>query len=337
MNKALALGILASLFFAVTFVLNRQMLVGGGHWIWSSSLRFYYMAPLLFLLMLPRRRYRAVFSEIRRNPRAWFLWSIVGFGIFYSCITMAASYGPSWLIASTWQVTIVAGALLTPLFYHKADPGTSAGTVGVARVRHTLPVKQLVVSVFILTGIVLVQVQDAAMVPNAAILAASVAVPPVRALAGMALVLVAAFAYPLGNRKMMELVPPDFGTMERVFGMTLCSLPFWLILSAIGLALGDRPTAGQFVQTFVVAVFSGVIATILFFKATELVQDDVRELAVVESTQAGEVVFALLGGALVFKDRLPSPVALAGIFVVIAGMVLNAVLTKKTDQPAWAP
>jgi len=324
MKKALALGILSSLFFAFTFVLNRQMQVGGGHWIWSSSLRFYYMVPMLFLLMLPRRRYRAVFAEIRRNPRAWFLWSTVGFGIFYACITMAASYGPSWLIASTWQVTIVAGALLTPLFYQKTGPGRTG--VSEARVRHALPVKQLVVSAFILTGIVLVQVQDAIAVPPATV------APDVRALAGMVLVLVAAFAYPLGNRKMMASVPPGFGTMERVFGMTLCSLPFWLALSAVGLFAGERPTAGQLIQTFAVAVFSGVIATILFFKATEMVQDDVRQLAVVESTQAGEVVFALLGGALVFKDQLPSPVALSGIVVVVAGIFLNALMTKKVDQ-----
>ncbi len=317
MKKALALGILASLFFAVTFVLNRQMQVGGGHWIWSSSLRFYYMAPLLFLLMVPRRRYRAVFHAIRGNPQAWFLWSTVGFGIFYAGITMAASYGPSWLIAATWQVTIVAGALLTPLFYRKTDSGSSAGNV--ARVRHTLPAKQLVVSVFILTGIVLVQLQEVSATPDRS------------AMVGIVLVLVAAFAYPLGNRKMMAVVPQDFGTMERVFGMTLCSLPFWLVLSAAGLALGTLPTPGQFVQTFVVAVFSGVIATILFFKATELVQDDVRELAVVESTQAGEVVFALLGGVLLFKDALPSPVALFGIVVVVAGIFLNAALTKKID------
>lgn len=312
MKKALALGILASLFFAVTFVLNRQMQVGGGHWIWSSSLRFYYMAPLLFLLMVPRRRYLVVFSEIRRNPQAWFLWSTVGFGVFYAGITMAASYGPSWLIAATWQVTIVAGALLTPLFYRKADSGSM--------VRHRLPVKQLVVSVFILTGIALVQARDAA------------AAPADGALGGMALVLVAAFAYPLGNRKMMAVVPPGFGTMERVFGMTLCSLPFWLVLSVAGLAAGARPTAGQFMQTFVVAVFSGVVATILFFRATELVRDNVRELAAVESTQAGEVVFSLLGGVLVFRDDLPSPVALLGIAVVVAGIFLNAVLTKKADQ-----
>jgi len=326
MTKALALGILASLFFAVTFVLNRQMQVDGGHWIWSSSLRFYYMAPLLFLLMLPRRRYRAVCSEIRRNPRAWFLWSTVGFGVFYSTITMAASYGPSWLIASTWQVTIVAGALLTPLFYRDAGSGT------VARVRHRLPVKQLVVSVFILTGIVLVQVRKAVSVPEATAVLATVSAPAGGVMAGVTLVLVAAFAYPLGNRKMMAVVPPGFGTMERVFGMTLCSLPFWLVLSAAGLVLGERPTAGQLVQTFIVAVFSGVIATILFFKATELVQDDVRELAAVESTQAGEVVFALLGGALLFKDALPSPAALVGIVVVVAGIFLNAFLTKKVDQ-----
>jgi hypothetical protein len=34
MLRAFVLGVLASLFFAFTFVLNKQMQVGGGHWIW---------------------------------------------------------------------------------------------------------------------------------------------------------------------------------------------------------------------------------------------------------------------------------------------------------------
>ncbi len=38
--KAIVIGILASLFFAVTFILNRAMELSGGSWMWSSSLRF---------------------------------------------------------------------------------------------------------------------------------------------------------------------------------------------------------------------------------------------------------------------------------------------------------
>lgn len=45
--KAILVGILASLFFAVTFVLNRAMELSGGSWYWSASLRF-----LLFIVMM---------------------------------------------------------------------------------------------------------------------------------------------------------------------------------------------------------------------------------------------------------------------------------------------
>jgi len=125
MIRAFLLGILASLFFAVTFVLNRQMGVVGGHWIWTASMRFFYMLPMLFVLVLPGGRYRRVIAEIRKNAVGWLLWSTVGFGVFYLFICLASTYGPSWLIAAAWQMTIIAGALLTPLLYGRS--GAAAG------------------------------------------------------------------------------------------------------------------------------------------------------------------------------------------------------------------
>ena len=38
MKKALFYGILASFFFAFTFILNRSMNLAGGYWLWSLSL-----------------------------------------------------------------------------------------------------------------------------------------------------------------------------------------------------------------------------------------------------------------------------------------------------------
>ncbi|MBN2875369.1 MAG: multidrug resistance efflux transporter family protein, partial [Spirochaetales bacterium] len=253
MIKAFALGLLSSLFFAVTFVLNRQMDVGGGHWIWTASLRFFFMTPMLFLILLPGRRYRATLAEIRAAPSRWLLWSSVGFGLFYAGICAASAYGPAWLVASTWQVTIVAGVLLTPLL-ERADRNDSK------LVRRSIPLRQLVISLVILGGVVLVQVRDAG--------AGSMR----DAVVGFTLVLVAAFAYPLGNRSMMRLLEGRLDTLGRVFGMTLCSLPLWIALSLVALAIGERPTTGQYAQTFVVALFAGVIATFLFFKATEMVR-----------------------------------------------------------------
>src|SRR5690606_21053081 len=44
-STALCLGLLASLFFAVTFIVNRLMSLECGSWIWSASLRFFWMLP----------------------------------------------------------------------------------------------------------------------------------------------------------------------------------------------------------------------------------------------------------------------------------------------------
>ena len=55
-SLAIALGLLSALFFAVTFVFNRLMAIQGGHWIWSASLRFFWMTPILLLLVLFRKK-----------------------------------------------------------------------------------------------------------------------------------------------------------------------------------------------------------------------------------------------------------------------------------------
>lgn len=76
-------------------------------------------------------------------------------------------------------------------------------------------------------------------------------------------------------------------------------------------------------QSVSVALFSGVVATLLFFEATNLVKDNPKQLAVVEATQAGEVLFTLLGGILFLRDALPGPVGFLGVGIVVLGMILN--------------
>lgn len=69
-----------------------------------------------------------IFREIRRQPLTWLWWSTVGFGLFYAPLSLGSQYGEAWLTAATWQVTIVAGVLLTPLFGHRI-PMRAAGLV----------------------------------------------------------------------------------------------------------------------------------------------------------------------------------------------------------------
>ena len=77
-------------------------------------------------------------------------------------------------------------------------------------------------------------------------------------------------------------------------------------------------------QSIIVAIFSGVIATILFFEATNMVKNNPKHLAIIEATQSGEVIFTLLGGILFLGDAMPAGTGFAGILVIITGMVLNS-------------
>ncbi len=114
--KAIFIGIISSLFFAVTFILNRSMELSGGSWLWSSSLRYFFMLPFLIGIVLIRRNMRQLLHELKINTTKWMLWSTIGFGLFYAPLTFAASSGPGWLVAGTWQFVIIAGLLVVPFF-----------------------------------------------------------------------------------------------------------------------------------------------------------------------------------------------------------------------------
>jgi drug/metabolite transporter (DMT)-like permease len=133
-------------------------------------------------------------------------------------------------------------------------------------------------------------------------------------------VVVAAFAYPAGNRRTMELAGGRLDTWQRILAMVLASLPFWLVLSTAGLVHAGAPGGGQLAQSAVVAVVGGLLATALFFGATARVRRDPTRLAAVEATQSGEVVFAAGLEAVLLGAGLPSPLAWAGIALIVAGI-----------------
>nr|WP_239587175.1 multidrug resistance efflux transporter family protein [Bacillus ectoiniformans] len=306
------------MFFAVTFILNRSMELSGGSWMWSSSLRFFFMLPPLFLILLLRRRTMPVIKAIAKQPIQWFGWSFVGFVLFYAPLTFAAAYGPGWLIASTWQLTIVAGVLLGPLFYETIQTKN-----GLAEVRQQVSIKALFFSFLIFIGVVLIQWQEAQELTIQLLLAS---VLPV---------VIAAFAYPLGNRKMMEVCNEDLDTLQRVFGMTLASLPSWLTLSGIAFFKEGAPASDQILQSFIVAICSGVIATTLFFIATNRVRQQKERLAAVEATQSTQVLFVILGEFFLLSSPLPTGISLLGLAIVIVGMILHSFNSKK--KPANQP
>jgi drug/metabolite transporter (DMT)-like permease len=310
--RPILLGILAAFFFAFTFIINRSMELDGGSWIWSASLRYFFMIPPLLLLVYGRKNLKPLLVEMKNNPRAWLLWSFVGFGLFYGPICFSAAYAPGWLIASTWQITIISGSLLAPLFFE-----TLMTKTGPIQVKGRIPFKGMAMSLIILLGIILMQLDQASFLK------------PIDVLLGVVPVIVASFAYPLGNRKMMEVCGGRLDVFQRVLGMTLASMPLWIILAIYGLFTVGPPSMGQSIQSGLVAITSGVIATILFFQATDLVRGNMQKLGNVEATQSMEVLFALIGELILLKASFPSVISWTGMILVMAGMMLHSYVSHK--------
>ena len=121
-------------------------------------------------------------EELKKHPLAWIGWgSVAGIG-FYSLLSFAAVFSPAWLVAGTWQVTILAGLLLSPLFFVKIE--TKSGT---KLVRGKIPLRSLYVALFILLGVICMQARRSHY--NNSV---HFRVLPV---------VLAAFLYPFGNRK----------------------------------------------------------------------------------------------------------------------------------------
>jgi drug/metabolite transporter (DMT)-like permease len=313
--KEIFLGVLASMFFAVTFILNRSMELSGGSWLWSSSLRFFFMVPFLFLIVLARKNLKSLFLEMAKHPLQWLTWSFVGFVLFYAPLTYAAAYGPGWLVAGTWQLTIVAGVLLGPLFFESLK-----SEAGEMRVRQRIPLRSLLISLLILSGVILIQWQQSNEITMHLLVV------------GILPVLLAAFAYPLGNRKMMELCGGRLDTFQRVLGMTLATIPFWIVVGAFGLVQVGVPDFDQVLQSFIVAICSGVIATTLFFIATDKVRDSQTKLAAVEATQSTQVLFVIFGEVLLLSSPFPNGLAMTGLFVIVLGMLLHSFYSRKLEM-----
>ncbi|WP_207400640.1 DMT family transporter [Actinomadura roseirufa] len=296
-TASIGLGVLGALFFSVSFIANRMMAVDGGAWEWSGALRFLFSLPIFLVIVGLRGGVGPVLRALRAAPLPWTLWSTVGFGLFYAPMCLAADLAPGWTVAATWQVTIVCGMLLAPLLYRDE--------------RARIPGRGLALSAVILAGVFLTQAGGQG--GSSASMAG-----------GVAAVLVAAVAYPVGNRRTMELAGTDLDTFQRLLAMSIASLPFWLVTALAGGVRAGAPTAGQLATTLVVAVSSGVVATSLFFAATHRVRRHPLRLAAVEATQAVEVVFVALLEPLFTTTDVPGALAWAGIAAISLGVVLYA-------------
>ena len=161
---------------------------------------------------------------------------------FYSLLSFAAVFSPAWLVAGTWQVTILAGLLLSPLFFVKIE--TKSGT---KLVRGKIPLRSLYVALFILLGVICMQATAAGHITMT------------QFISGFLPVVLAAFLYPFGNRKMMELVGGRLDTFQRVLGMAIGSLPITILLGIYGFSTTGIPTSNQMLQGFLLALCSALL------------------------------------------------------------------------------
>jgi drug/metabolite transporter (DMT)-like permease len=314
-NKTLRLiliGSLAALFFSSTFVINRALSLQGGHWAWTSSLRFGFMLIFLIVILLVRDGKKALSDVKDVFLKHWLFWVIagsIGFGIFYSLITFSSQYATSWIVATTWQTTILATPIVIALFGRK------------------VPRSGLVFTAIIFLGIILVNIEHAALTSVREVLFSALPV------------IGAAFAYPIGNQLVWESRMghhprlPHFqhpildNAFARVLLLTLGSIPFW-----VGLLLFTSPpppSTDQLLSTALVALLSGVIATTLFLYARHLSHQP-YEVAAVDSTQSLEVVFSLIGEIIFLGGTLPGWIGLAGILLTILGLVAYISFQSKT-------
>ncbi len=301
--KIILVGIAAAFFFSSTFVLNRAMSLNGGYWVWSASLRYIWMLLFLFIGLLFFRRSLLV-ESLRLYIRHWCFWTIaggVGFGVFYALISFSASYAPAWVVAATWQTTILA----TPIVLY-----------GFGR---PVPLRALLLTLIIFCGVLLINLEQAQTNSLRDVLL------------GALPVFGAAFAYPFGNQLVWEArqkrsgciphidAPPMNDPFCRVLLLTLGSLPLWVIL--IISTTPPAPSVDQLTNTACVALFSGVIATSLFLYARHAAQS-AAQLTAADCTQSMEVVFSLAGEAWLLNGALPGTMGWIGIVTTMIGLAL---------------
>ena len=127
---------------------------------------------------------------------------------------------------------------------------------------------------------------------------------------------------------MMELVGGRLDTFQRVLGMAIGSLPITILLGIFGFSTTGIPTSSQMLQGFLLALCSGVIATMTFFFATDLAKDNLALLGAVEATQAGTMVFTVLGEIVFLNGSFPGGLSLLGMIIIMLGMVANSILNR---------
>jgi drug/metabolite transporter (DMT)-like permease len=309
MFKLILLGILSGGIFSTTFILNELMSDQGGHWLYSATLRYFFMIIFLTVILLFQggiKRVSDVLKLFMENYLFWIISGTIGFGFFYALICFAADFSPGWVIAASWQFTIVA-TLFVLLFFGKS-----------------FSKKIWFFSFMIFTGVCLVNLSHIDNFELESLIYGGIPV------------LIASFCYPLGNQliwesqngaiqnKRTQNVPHIKSALlknsfNKVMLLSIGSIPFWIIL--LLLIQPSYPSSSQVLNSSFVALFSGVIATTIFLYARGEAKDT-NEIAAVDATQASEVIFAIIGGFLLFGNTSINIISIIGLALIMTGLFL---------------
>jgi drug/metabolite transporter (DMT)-like permease len=297
------LGLVSSLFFSTTFVINRAIGLAGGHWVWTAVLRYAWVLLFLGGFFVVKGTFGQVLAAFRRHWTFWVVAGSIGYGAFYASLSYASTQAPGWIVACTMQFTILATPLVLLGFGH--------------RIRRT----GLALLLLIFCGIVAVNVDHRTSSSTAQIL-------------GVLPVLIAAFAYPIGNQLVQEGRnggrgwipavddPITADASARVLLLTLGSIPFWI--AVLLLPHTALPTTQQVIGTGVVAMCGTVIGTSIFLMARQSVGRNANAIAKVDATQAGYTAFSLVGEVLFLNGALPGMLGVAGLVLVLGGLAAYA-------------
>lgn len=320
MFKLMMIGVLAGAFFSSTFILNELMASQGGHWFWSASLRYVFMLLILSILIVIKNGFHTLIELSQLFAQHWRFWCIaggIGFGLFYAPLCFGADYAPAWVIAATFQFTTVASLIVLRIFGEQLTP------------------QIILTSSLVFIGVVLTNLGEGLHGTTTGSLTDLIVLGALPAL-------LAGFCFPIGNQlvwyatrppsshrllaRVPQLSTPLMNSaFNKVWLLSVGSLPFWLVLGLI--ITPALPHTSQVFNSFLVALFAGVIATSLFLYARSNATNS-SQIAGVDATQATEVVFALIGGMLLLSTPLPSLLSWVGIVLVTVGIVLFTRIQK---------
>ncbi len=121
-------GLLASCFFSTAFIFNRAMEIQGGSWMWSSSLRFFWMVPMLLLIVAVRGKLASSLQHLKENFKQYlalehgWLWTVLR--AINLCKYLFSRLVGRWKLANDNYCGIFTGAV-----FRRRYNGSGSGSV----------------------------------------------------------------------------------------------------------------------------------------------------------------------------------------------------------------